>query len=164
MAASVLALTDIGCHASTSSISQPKSDKESGSYDVIHLHGEMQKNKRLSNGDHTTGVGNQVLITENLMRDGRKSGFSAVMCTQVGGPLNPTQANPATQLCSGVYNLDKGQITWQNTLSVSRQGTPPPWKTAITGGTGEYTNARGYILVNGEKSDYTVYLVRASSS
>ncbi|MED7828611.1 hypothetical protein [Streptomyces chiangmaiensis] len=134
------------------------------SYEVIQLHGEMTGTKRLSKGDQATGVGNQVFITENLFRNGSKYGFSSTMCTQVGGPLNPTPKNPTTQLCSGVYSLDNGQVTWQNTLAVTRQGTPPPWKTAITGGTGAYTNARGYILVNGTKRDYTLYLVRTTPS
>ncbi|MEV6026308.1 hypothetical protein [Streptomyces sp. NPDC052036] len=163
-AAPVLALSNAGCHASASSSSQPQGNEGAGSYEVIHLHGETTQNKRLDNGDHATGVGNQVLITEKLVRNGSKDGFSATRCTQVGGSLNPTPENPTTQLCSGVYSLGKGQVTWQNTLSVTRQGTPPPWKTAITGGTGAYENARGYVLVDGAKRDYTLYLVRTSSS
>ena len=170
VAASMLALTAAGCPASASSSSQPRGNEKEGkryeavqdTYEVIHLHGKMTHYKRLNNGDRATGVGSQVFITENLFRNGSKYGFSATSCTQVGGPLNPTAANPATQLCSGVFSHRNGQVTWQNTLPVSRQGTPPPWKTAITGGTGAYTHARGYILVNGTQRNYTVYLLRTS--
>ncbi|MDX3263376.1 hypothetical protein AB0N87_40320 [Streptomyces sp. NPDC093228] len=164
MAASVLALTDLGCHASSPSNLEPMANEVQGHYEVIRLHGDLTGTKRLNDGDPETGVGNKVLITEKLSRNGSKYGFSATMCTQAGGPLKPTPENPTTQLCSGVYNLDNGQVTWQNTLAVTREGVPAPWKTAITGGTGAYENARGYILVNGEKRDYTVYLVRTSSS
>ncbi|MDT0467267.1 hypothetical protein [Streptomyces gibsoniae] len=162
-AAPVLGLSIAGCQASASPSSQSQGNEGGGSYEVIHLHGETTQSKRIENGDHATGVGNQVLITEKLVRDGNKDGFSATRCTQVGGSLNPTPEKPNTQLCSGVYSLGNGQITWQNTLAVTSQGIPAPWKTAITGGTGTYANARGYVLVNGAARDYTVYLVRTSS-
>ncbi|MGV9560975.1 hypothetical protein [Streptomyces sp. NPDC003480] len=131
-------------------------------YDVIKLHGKLTHYKRSGSAGRATGVGDQVLISEKIFQNGREYGFSTVMCTQVTGPANPTPAHPATELCTGVYSLRNGQLTWQNTLVNTRPGTPPPWKTAITGGTGAYANARGYIDADGMKHNYTVYLEHSS--
>lgn len=157
----MISLSAIGGSASATSKSRSGNHEEAATgYQVIKLHGKMTHFKSSRSAGKAVGVGDQVLITERLFRNGRKYGFSATMCTQVGGPVNPTPANPSTQLCTGVYSLRDGEVTWENTLATTRQGTPPPWKTAITGGTGAYANARGYILVDGTKHNYMVYLVR----
>lgn len=161
--ASMIVLSVIGGSTSASSRSRPQDHEEVATrYDVIKLHGKLTHYKRSGSAGRATGVGDQVLISEKIFQNGREYGFSTVMCTQVTGPANPTPAHPATELCTGVYSLRNGQLTWQNTLVNTRPGTPPPWKTAITGGTGAYANARGYIDADGMKHNYTVYLEHSS--
>ncbi|MCX4781651.1 hypothetical protein [Streptomyces sp. NBC_01264] len=86
-----------------------------------------------------TGIGNVFIGTSSFAR-GHDSdyGTGSALCTNVSAE--------GAKLCSGTYELPDGQITWQ-------RGQPPVdapptgFDAAITGGTGKYSTARGYIHV-----------------
>ncbi|MEU8934372.1 hypothetical protein AB0D30_31370 [Streptomyces sp. NPDC048409] len=75
--------------------------------------------------------------TANLFDNwGRQVGFSTTNCDIV--------TSPETTSCSGVYVFTgRGQVTWQN----ATRNSTPPYLIAITGGTGEFCDARGQISV-----------------
>jgi hypothetical protein len=50
------------------------------------------------------------------------------------------------QLCTWVFDLRGGSIATTGTVSSTRTG-PAPFDIAITGGTGDYTGAQGYVHV-----------------
>ncbi|MFJ5646166.1 hypothetical protein [Streptomyces sp. NPDC093223] len=75
--------------------------------------------------------------TANLFDSrGRQVGFSTTNCDIV--------SSPETVSCSGAYVFPAlGQVTWQN---ATRDQTTP-YLIAITGGTGQFCDARGQISV-----------------
>ncbi|MCX4784315.1 hypothetical protein [Streptomyces sp. NBC_01264] len=83
------------------------------------------------------GIGNRLLVTANLARDGDvEYGKEATVCTQV----TPTVA----EVCQGSFRLRDGEISFQH-FAPPHTTPPTDFDAAITGGTGAYSTARGYI-------------------
>ncbi|MEV6319523.1 hypothetical protein [Streptomyces sp. NPDC051776] len=77
-------------------------------------------------------------ISDLFDERGNKIGFSTTDCTVI------KEADPRAVQCHGSYVLEgRGEITWENANRDQR----PPHLRAITGGTGEFCEARGQIRV-----------------
>lgn len=83
-------------------------------------------------------VGDQVIFTSKLSRDGKPYGRVQALCsvTQKGDKNGPLL------LCAGVFNTPDGQITVQTGGRFENQKTVV---IAITGGTGDFSSAAGTI-------------------
>ncbi|MFE5828436.1 hypothetical protein ACFQ7B_42885 [Streptomyces erythrochromogenes] len=76
-------------------------------------------------------------ITADLLdRDGENVGFVTTNCVTAN-------STPPTTTCHGSYVLREGEITWQH----GQRSLQTPFVIAVTGGTGEYCEARGQIRV-----------------
>jgi hypothetical protein len=78
-------------------------------------------------------VGSEFLYT----RSGRRAGTLGFQCTVVVGGVRPRVH------CVGAYGLARGQLMGQ-TVDAGRRGNV--MEIAITGGTGAYRGARGYVV------------------
>lgn len=91
------------------------------------------------NGDAELTPGDGWVSNSNLKKGGEVVGKTVESCQYVtvrkdgmGGTLQ----------CIGTVKLDGGQVTYQLRL-VLEEGTIPRMVAAVTGGTGDYANARG---------------------
>ncbi|MFF3456897.1 hypothetical protein ACFYXH_21685 [Streptomyces sp. NPDC002730] len=92
----------------------------------------------VDNGTSGPGIGDQIIISANLFRNGADYGTEGAVCTRVATD---------TTLCSGTFSLPRGQVSWQH-LKTTPIGTPPSdFDIAITGGTGAYATVRGYAHI-----------------
>ncbi|MEI5007293.1 hypothetical protein ACFWOY_25915 [Streptomyces sp. NPDC058423] len=121
---------------------------------VISLTSTGTGTTMVDNGTPGPGLGDQIIITAKLFRNGRSYGSEAAVCTRVA---------PATTHCTGTFSLPLGQVTWQH-LKSTPVGTPPSdFDVAVTGGTGAYRTARGHAHIGRiaeEGGSFTLYLVR----
>ncbi|MEV4920699.1 hypothetical protein AB0K47_28315 [Streptomyces tirandamycinicus] len=121
---------------------------------VISLTSTSTGTTVVDNGTPGPGLGDQIIITAKLFRNGRSYGTEAAVCTRVA---------PATTHCVGTFSLPLGQLTWQH-LKTTPVGTPPrDFDVAVTGGTGLYRTARGHAHIDRIAHDggaFTLYLVR----
>ncbi|MGP3690642.1 hypothetical protein ACTVZO_39130 [Streptomyces sp. IBSNAI002] len=135
--------------------SGPAADKDKPRTEVIRLTSTPATTTRIDLGQ-PTGIGNQIINTADLLRDGQAYGTEATLCTQVS-------ATPGAELCSGSFRLPDGEVTWQH-LEPSHTTPPTDVDNAITGGTGAYSTVRGYAHITrtsiGGPGEYTLYLVR----
>jgi hypothetical protein len=120
---------------------------------VLHLTGvqvEAQFVDVAPTGEEPT-LGDSIVLSENLFRDGKKVGISGVHCTFV------RLANPPGALeCVITARLGSDQLTVQG-LSFDQ----PRNVFAITGGTGRWRNAGGQVVVrdvSDTESDITVFI------
>src|SRR5690242_20709899 len=89
-------------------------------------------------------LGDSNVITEDVIRDGRKVGTSDLTCTIVR--LDKVKDFFAAE-CFNTTVLPGGQITSQGYVT-SDEIERVPFKQAITGGTGAYSGARGELTVD----------------
>ena len=89
-------------------------------------------------------LGDTNVITEDVYRYGKKVGTSDLQCTLVR--LDLPKHFFAAQ-CFNTTVLPDGQITAQGYVT-SNEIEKVPFKQAITGGTGDYRNARGELTVD----------------
>lgn len=84
-----------------------------------------------------TGIspGDQRVIHEDLYRDGEKVGDHSVVCTY-------THVDPAALQCLGTFSLPEGQFAAQALLHLP---APSYVDVGITGGSGEYRTAQGFV-------------------
>lgn len=87
-------------------------------------------------------VGNQILTTDDVYRQGGKVGHDATVC-QFMADLG--QAGGRFQ-CVATVSLPEGQLTVQGLATLTETGTQP-FTLAITGGTGAYRTAHGQVKV-----------------
>jgi hypothetical protein len=99
-------------------------------------------------GDHDLDLGRKgfspgdmQVTTATLSSAGERAGRFVASC-QATRATKKTE----TQLCTWVFDLRGGSITTTGTVSSTRRG-PAPFNFAITGGTGSYTAAEGYLHV-----------------
>ncbi|MEV7381790.1 allene oxide cyclase barrel-like domain-containing protein [Streptomyces lydicus] len=102
--------------------------------------------------------GDEIVITGDLLRGTTKVGDYSQICTL-------TRTAPADEFdlqCAGDLSLAPGQLTIQGRFTVTAAG-PGSIDMAITGGTGRYRAAHGFIrAVNLSAADtqLTVHLIR----
>jgi hypothetical protein len=113
--------------------------------------------RTLDLGKKGFSVGDQELESARLTRG--TSGFGTV-----DGVCEATLAtrSVAHELCSNIFALPHGLITTAGEVTSSPSG-PGPFDWAITGGTGRYAKARGYVHVipgNGPTIQMTIHVTR----
>ena len=108
---------------------------------VLHLRGvqvESQFVDAAPTGE-APSLGDAFVLSENLVRDGKKVGISGVVCTFVR-----VERPPSAVECVITARLGSDQLTVQG-LSFDQ----PRNVFAITGGTGRWRNAGGQVVVRG---------------
>ncbi|WP_327425787.1 allene oxide cyclase barrel-like domain-containing protein [Streptomyces sp. NBC_01236] len=100
--------------------------------------------------------GDQAVCTDDLARDGVNVGHDGRVCTL----LRIEPDGSGEEQCEITLSLPKGQITVQGLDEFPAGGTFE-YDQAITGGTGEYRAARGYIhvVVSESQADLTIHLL-----
>ena len=102
----------------------------------------------------TPTLGDYQVFSDDVSQNGTKVGTDGGVCTIVN--LDPSGTQFTVQ-CQVTVSLPKGQLSTQGLLTVPVTGTPPPFKFAITGGTGSYRTAHGQITVTDtSQTDSTV--------
>ncbi|GGN77779.1 hypothetical protein GCM10011579_060320 [Streptomyces albiflavescens] len=103
--------------------------------ETIELVAKQTQSASLDLGSKGLSQGDENIIAEDLYRDGRKIGDHSVVCTYV-------HINPDELQCVGTFALPQGQVTSQALLHLP---PAPAIDIAITGGSGAYRTARGYV-------------------
>lgn len=86
-------------------------------------------------------IGDSFAFADDLYdsKGGGKVGRDGVTCTVV------RVADPGDLLCVGTFVLEGGHIAGQAVLPLDESEQQPTFDIAITGGTGDYEEVRGYI-------------------
>ena len=120
---------------------------------VLHLRGVQVESQLVDvalKGPEPS-VGDSFVLSENLLRDGKKVGISGVVCTFVR-----LQHPPSAVECVITARIGSDQLTAQG-LSFDQ----PRNVFAITGGTGRWRNAGGQVVVRDvseTESDITLFI------
>ncbi|WP_328884902.1 allene oxide cyclase barrel-like domain-containing protein [Streptomyces sp. NBC_00316] len=121
--------------------------------ETFELTGKQTSLEDLDLGRAGISPGDQRVIHEDLYRDGKKAGDHSVVCTY-------THVDPAALQCLGTFSLPEGQIAAQALLHLP---APSYVDVAITGGSGDYHNARGFVRTvpaGDTERHFTVHLNR----
>jgi hypothetical protein len=102
-------------------------------------------------------VGDELVFSETLLRNGRDVGMSGGVCTITRG-VPPYDV--VTVQCLVTLSLRRGQITLQGLFEVQGVDDPGPFTLAITGGTGKYRGASGEATFRRRTADRAVYRLR----
>ena len=110
----------------------------------------------------TTGpsLGDELVFSETLSRNGREVGVSGAVCT-VTQAMAPYDV--LTFHCVATLSLQRGQITLQGLIEVQGEDDPGPFTVAITGGTGAFRGAGGEAVVRDVSDTRTIYKLRLDS-
>jgi hypothetical protein len=103
--------------------------------EVIQLVAKQAQSASLDLGKKGHSLGDELIVAEDLYRDGKKIGDHSVVCTYV-------HTSPDELQCLGTFALPQGQITGQALLHLPAASAVD---IAITGGTGAYSAAGGYV-------------------
>ncbi|WP_260848722.1 dirigent protein [Streptomyces sp. SLBN-118] len=109
-------------------------------------------------GSSGPSQGDELVVSGDLLRDSATVGNFGEVCTT-------TRTAPGDEFdlqCAGSLSLTQGQITFQGRFNVTAAG-PGDVSLAITGGTGSYRTARGFIHadnVSDTDTQLTVHLIR----
>ncbi|MBT2393582.1 hypothetical protein J7E87_30260 [Streptomyces sp. ISL-1] len=148
--AGAVALAPLASADTSASSSAPDTRQRTG---VIQLVGKQTQIEDLDLGKQGISLGDQRIIAEDLYRDGKKVGDHSVICTYI-------HVNPGKLQCVGTFALPGGQFSSQALLHLP---APSFVDVAITGGTGDYRNAQGYVrtVPAGEtERHFTVHMKR----
>ncbi|MFD7600123.1 hypothetical protein ACFWAN_05960 [Streptomyces mirabilis] len=102
---------------------------------VFQLVAKQTQSESLDLGKKGLSRGDELVIAEDLYRDGRRIGDHSVVCVHVH--LDPDELQ-----CVGTFALPQGQITSQALLHLP---PAPSIDIAVTGGSGAFSSARGYV-------------------
>ncbi|MFI6309881.1 dirigent protein [Nocardia fusca] len=100
--------------------------------------------------------GDQMIVTDVLYHDGAIVGRDGLVCTILSASKGEVEMN-----CQATLVLPEGQITSQGIVKDPGRAAVSAYDLAITGGTGSYRAARGYIhveVIASGKATLTVYL------
>ncbi|MFD8422260.1 hypothetical protein [Streptomyces sp. NPDC059466] len=103
--------------------------------EIIQLVARQTRSENVDAGKKGLSPGDEIVIAEDLYRDGKKIGDHTVVCTYV-------LTEPGELQCLGTFALPQGQITSQALLHLPATAAVD---IAITGGTGDYRSARGFV-------------------
>ncbi|MES4908388.1 MULTISPECIES: hypothetical protein [unclassified Streptomyces] len=84
--------------------------------------------------------GDELIITGNVLQNSQPVGTFSEVCTLT----RVAPGDVSDLLCQGTLVLPQGQLTFQGRFTITAAG-PPDVTLAITGGTGVYRTAHGYI-------------------
>ncbi|MGR3933096.1 allene oxide cyclase barrel-like domain-containing protein [Streptomyces sp. BRA346] len=104
--------------------------------------------------------GDEFVISGDLLQGSAVVGHYGEVCTLTRvGPV----VDSFDQQCVGTLTLPDGDLTIQGLISVTAAGPEADINLAITGGTGRYRTAHGFIHavpVNATDTGFTVHLIR----
>jgi hypothetical protein len=121
--------------------------------ETFELVGKQTSTGEVDLGKPGISVGDQRVVHEDLYRDGKKVGDHSAVCTF-------TRVSPAALQCLGTFALPEGQFAAQSLLHLP---APASVDVSITGGSGDYRTAQGFIrtVPAGEtERHFTVHLER----
>ncbi|MFJ3308581.1 hypothetical protein ACIPSA_37165 [Streptomyces sp. NPDC086549] len=123
-----------------------------GEGQVIKLVGIVRQSTSLQVNPPGLSLGDQQIGNEELFQNGRRVGSDGFVCTV-------TSLAPDERQCDVTLHLPKGDITLQGLAPVV-ESFPTHFTLAITGGTGIYKNARGYLTGTNlaKETDVTLHL------
>jgi hypothetical protein len=118
---------------------------------VIDLVAEQADDTVIDLGEPGFGLGDQLLISDQLTRRGQDVGRSGGTCQLVhlDGPK-------MTVNCVTTLALAGGQVTAQGLLTVGGDAAGP-FTAAITGGTGTFRSAEGEMIITPVDADTELY-------
>jgi hypothetical protein len=103
-------------------------------------------------------LGDELVFSETLFKNGRDVGQSGVVCTVVQSV--PPYEVVSFHCVATLKLMRKGQITLQGLIEVQSMDDPGPFKVAITGGTGKFKCAGGQATVRQPSDMPAVYKLR----
>ncbi|MEU1533251.1 allene oxide cyclase barrel-like domain-containing protein [Streptomyces fagopyri] len=103
--------------------------------EIIQVVAKQTRSENVDVGKKGLSPGDGIVIAEDLYRDGKKIGDHSVVCTYI-------LTKPGELQCLGTFALPQGQITSQALLHLPATGSVD---IAVTGGTGDYRSARGFV-------------------
>ncbi|WP_051370450.1 allene oxide cyclase barrel-like domain-containing protein [Streptomyces sp. 142MFCol3.1] len=103
--------------------------------EIFELVGKQTASAEIDLGQKGASLGDQNVVHEDLYRDGKKVGDHSAICTV-------THVNPTALQCLGTFSLPEGQFAGQALLHLP---APSYVDVGITGGSGKYSKASGYI-------------------
>ncbi|MFG3480238.1 hypothetical protein QRN89_34900 [Streptomyces chengbuensis] len=103
--------------------------------ETFELVGKQTSAGEVDLGKPGISVGDERIVHEDLYRDGKKVGDHSAVCTF-------TQVSPAALQCLGTFALPEGQFAAQSLLHLP---APSSVDVAITGGSGDFRTAQGFI-------------------
>lgn len=140
-----------------SAAAQDESDPR-GRTTVLRLAGTPSRIEPIDLGAPGPSPGDQILFTNDFHTGGQRTGYDGGMCTTV-------RVDPERVInCFITLSLPDGLITAQVMKPETDPPSPTPFWAAVTGGTGEYRDARGQIHVDPSDPSvppthyFTVYL------
>lgn len=146
----VVALAGGGALAAAASTDAPAAKQRVETFELV---GKQTSAGEVDLGEPGVSVGDQRVVHEDLYRDGKKVGDHSAVCTF-------TRVSPAALQCLGTFALPEGQFAAQSLLHLP---APASVDVGITGGSGAYRTAQGFIrtVPAGEtERHFTVYLQR----
>ncbi|CDR15989.1 lipoprotein [Streptomyces iranensis] len=146
----VVALVSGAALAPSTSADSPDARHRVKTFELV---GKQISAEEVDLGKPGVSVGDQRVVHEDLYRDGEKVGDHSTVCAF-------TQVGPSALQCLGTFALPEGQFTAQSLLHLP---APSSVDVSITGGSGEYRTAHGFIrtVPAGEtERHFTVYLQR----
>ncbi|MEU4096185.1 hypothetical protein [Streptomyces sp. NPDC026673] len=146
----VVALAGGGALAASASADAPAAKHRVETFELV---GKQTSAGEVDLGEPGVSVGDQRVVHEDLYRDGKKVGDHSAVCTF-------TQVSPAALQCLGTFALPEGQFAAQSLLHLP---APSSVDVSITGGSGAYRTAQGFIrtVPAGEtERHFTIYLQR----
>jgi hypothetical protein len=93
--------------------------------------------KLLDLGGPGFALGNEIVLSQNLLQGANQVGHDGSVCTEVSVARQEAQ-------CIATYSFPGGQITAQALVNF---GSTAPYDGSITGGTGKYEGAKGELHV-----------------
>ncbi|MGV9243095.1 dirigent protein [Streptomyces sp. NPDC003710] len=131
---------------------------QDGHEEVFRLLARSTQTTSIDLGPAGASQGDEVVISGELLRQGVSVGTYGEVCTVTRtGPVDYFDLE-----CVASFTLAQGQVTVQGRFPVTPTG-PGEIDLAITGGTGAYRTARGYVHsvdINATDTDATVHLIR----
>src|SRR3954469_11342013 len=140
-AATLVALTGVGLTLpATSAAASPSGPAHDGQ--VLHLTSTTAQFAVIDVGDKgpALGLGDQIVSSDEVFRQGRHAGRSGTVLTVVGVSTTALTTQWLTTL-----ELDRGQLVLQGIGDgpLGPPTVPVAFTVAVTGGTGAYADARG---------------------
>ncbi|MFK0023667.1 hypothetical protein [Streptomyces sp. NPDC090798] len=130
--AAALVLAPPASAATSAPHSRPNTQQRTETFQLV---ARQTQSESLDLGKKGLSRGDELVIAEDLYRDGRKIGDHSVVCVHV-------HLGPSELQCVGTFALPQGQITSQALLHLP---PAPSIDIAVTGGTGAFSSARGYV-------------------